>query len=246
MVLTTPRALTQTHGIVSVLLDHTYTRPSVARMRDHWLYYRVKIVFLDQSLALPVFGTFCCGKLFVTNWIHSTNRKGHGRWDLLQEWPQASPLSPGLTPPSPPPSSAGSHPPTWWLQPAGSTPPTPGTSPGTGACPGTSGSLSTPGSPGSPGYTLGSQGSTKGTTLGTAPSTPDIPVTLGTTGIPVSLGTPSIPVTLGTPGTPAATPASGPLWEESGRAGWGGAGPASREGRQSYLMFLLYVRYNFN
>ena len=35
MVLTTPTVLTSTHGIVSVLLNHTRTTgPSVARMRD--------------------------------------------------------------------------------------------------------------------------------------------------------------------------------------------------------------------
>ena len=35
MVLTTPMLLTQIHGIVSVLLNHTCMRgPSVARMRD--------------------------------------------------------------------------------------------------------------------------------------------------------------------------------------------------------------------
>ena len=39
MVLTTPRVLTYTHGIVSVLLNHTRTRgPSVTRMRDFLLY----------------------------------------------------------------------------------------------------------------------------------------------------------------------------------------------------------------
>ena len=37
MVLTTPMVLTQTHGIVPVLLNHTRTRgPSVARMRDFY------------------------------------------------------------------------------------------------------------------------------------------------------------------------------------------------------------------
>ena len=35
MVLTSPMVLTQTHGIVSVLLNHKHTRePSVARMRN--------------------------------------------------------------------------------------------------------------------------------------------------------------------------------------------------------------------
>ena len=35
MVLTTPMVLTKTHGIESVLLNHTCTRgPSVTRMRD--------------------------------------------------------------------------------------------------------------------------------------------------------------------------------------------------------------------
>ena len=35
MVLTTPMVLTKTHGIESVILNHTHTRgPSVTRMRD--------------------------------------------------------------------------------------------------------------------------------------------------------------------------------------------------------------------
>ena len=38
MVSTTPMVLTLTHGIVSVLLNHTCTRgPSVARMRDFFV-----------------------------------------------------------------------------------------------------------------------------------------------------------------------------------------------------------------
>ena len=41
MVLTTPMVFTQTHGIVSVFLNHTHTRgPSVARMQDfYYIYY---------------------------------------------------------------------------------------------------------------------------------------------------------------------------------------------------------------
>ena len=44
MVLTTPMVLTKTHGIESVLLNHTHTRgPSATRMKDflHWHLHRL-------------------------------------------------------------------------------------------------------------------------------------------------------------------------------------------------------------
>ena len=51
MVLTTPMVLTKTHGIVSVLLNHTLTRgPSVTRMRDFFL----NLPFFTQSLSHSV------------------------------------------------------------------------------------------------------------------------------------------------------------------------------------------------
>ena len=47
VLLTTPLVLTKTHGIVSVLLNHTCTRgPSVARMQDFFL--------LSQFLCIVV------------------------------------------------------------------------------------------------------------------------------------------------------------------------------------------------
>ena len=40
MVLTTPMVLTKTHGIESVILNHTHTRgPSVTRLRDFFTIY---------------------------------------------------------------------------------------------------------------------------------------------------------------------------------------------------------------
>ena len=50
MVLTTPMALTWTHGIESVLLNHTRTRgPSVTRMRD-FFFKNIYIIFFFSSI----------------------------------------------------------------------------------------------------------------------------------------------------------------------------------------------------
>ena len=50
MVLTTPMVLTKTHGIESVLLNHTRTRgPSVTRMRD--FFWKASLIVQGQSSA---------------------------------------------------------------------------------------------------------------------------------------------------------------------------------------------------
>ena len=50
MVLTTPMALTQIHGIVLVLLNHTCTRgPSVARMQA---FYDISQIYLNSTHAV--------------------------------------------------------------------------------------------------------------------------------------------------------------------------------------------------
>ena len=52
MVLTTPMVLTQTHGIESVILNHTLTRgPSVTRMRD---FFKRLSLFVSRT-ALNLF-----------------------------------------------------------------------------------------------------------------------------------------------------------------------------------------------
>ena len=53
MVVTTPMVLTQTHGIVLVLLNHTCTRgPSVARMRDFLELKRYFLVEIESYVAI--------------------------------------------------------------------------------------------------------------------------------------------------------------------------------------------------
>ena len=52
MALTTPMVLTDSHGIVSILLNHTRTRePNVALMHDFFLMY-IYIFFLLLSFFL--------------------------------------------------------------------------------------------------------------------------------------------------------------------------------------------------
>ena len=47
MVLKKPMVLTQTHGKVSVLLNHTHTRgPSVARMPDSFMIFTIYFIFI--------------------------------------------------------------------------------------------------------------------------------------------------------------------------------------------------------
>ena len=65
MVLTTPMVLTQTHGIVLVLLNHTRTRgPSVTRVRDFFNALPTprskNMYFFITILPGNVYGLFIC------------------------------------------------------------------------------------------------------------------------------------------------------------------------------------------
>ena len=56
MVLTTPMVLTKTHGIESVLLNHTHKRgPSVTRMRNFFgdLKHKISLDFHLDFLKIP-------------------------------------------------------------------------------------------------------------------------------------------------------------------------------------------------
>ena len=75
MVLTTPMLFTQTHGIESVLLNHTSTRgPSVTRMRDFSVEYKTLICLAEWlqfvprlDLGLSLWKNICFLKKIVIN-----------------------------------------------------------------------------------------------------------------------------------------------------------------------------------
>ena len=92
MVLTTPMVLTQTHSIVSVLLNHTYTRgPSDARMhlflffiiiKKAWGHFPLELVYTRPAYPSEYHKTV---PLLVNMWALPTGKTGfpRGRYTRL-------------------------------------------------------------------------------------------------------------------------------------------------------------------